>query len=138
MLVTKEFQFCAAHRLLDYAGACANLHGHNYKVHVTLMGEPGANGMVVDFKEIKRVVGRLIDTLDHNILINNRDQALIDFVNKEYEAGRLNKTPMVLNSDPTAEYIAELIKEYATVNLPDHEVYGVKVWETDTCYAEAV
>ena len=62
-------EFAAAHFLTKYHGKCENLHGHNYIVVVTLEGEVGEDGMVQDYKEIKKIVkNNVIDKLDHTSL----------------------------------------------------------------------
>ena len=68
--MTKEIHFCYGHRLLNYTGKCRHLHGHNGKAVVTLQSpELDDLGMVVDFSEVKRVLGQWIDeNLDHRVL----------------------------------------------------------------------
>ena len=69
MLITKRFRFEAAHNLLNYKGDCEKLHGHSYRLEVTLEGEVGADGFVVDFREIEKNVNeRVIKILDHSYL----------------------------------------------------------------------
>jgi len=69
MLVSKTFTFHAAHQLVDYDGECANLHGHTYRLVVTIDGKVQANGLVVDFVDLKRVVREtVVDRLDHTYL----------------------------------------------------------------------
>ncbi|MBW2989241.1 6-carboxytetrahydropterin synthase QueD [Candidatus Woesearchaeota archaeon] len=66
MIITKAFEFDAAHNLLRYKGKCERLHGHTYRAEVSLEGEPDDEGMVEDFAEIKKVVGeRVLKKLDH-------------------------------------------------------------------------
>jgi 6-pyruvoyltetrahydropterin/6-carboxytetrahydropterin synthase len=66
LTVTKKFEFEACHHLNDYDGACARLHGHTYKLEVTLAGIPDKNGIIIDFQDIKKVVHTfVIDRLDH-------------------------------------------------------------------------
>ena len=74
--LTKEFSFEAAHALDGYDGPCREIHGHSYKLFVTVKGEPVADaaepkyGMVMDFGELKRIVGRLIvDRYDHALVM---------------------------------------------------------------------
>ena len=74
--LTKEFSFEMAHSLSGYDGACREIHGHSYKLFVTVQGEPNADpnnpkyGMVMDFGELKRIVGRLIvDRYDHALVV---------------------------------------------------------------------
>ena len=69
MFITKEFSFDSAHYLPDYHGKCENMHGHTYKMHVTVEGEVQADGMVIDFVKLKEIVKtKVIDKLDHQIL----------------------------------------------------------------------
>lgn len=69
MLITKVFTFEAAHNLVHYQGKCENLHGHSYKLEITLEGQPGKDGMIVDFLEIKKIVQeKILSKLDHAYL----------------------------------------------------------------------
>ena len=56
MLISCDFTFSAAHYLPSYQGKCEKLHGHTYKLRVTLEGEPSEDGMIMDFAEIKKIV----------------------------------------------------------------------------------
>jgi 6-pyruvoyltetrahydropterin/6-carboxytetrahydropterin synthase len=126
--VTKEIYFCYGHRLLNYAGKCRNLHGHNGRAVITLeTASLDSLGMVVDFTEIKRVVGAWIDdTLDHKMLLHQADPALP-------ELRRLGEPVVVLDVNPTAENIAKLIFDRAAAHgLP---VTEVTLWETETSFA---
>jgi 6-pyruvoyltetrahydropterin/6-carboxytetrahydropterin synthase len=126
--VTKEVHFCYGHRLLDYAGKCKNLHGHNGKAVITIE-TPGldALGMVVDFSQIKRLIGAWIDDeLDHKMILHRDDPALP-------ELRRLGEPVVVLGVNPTAENIAKLIFDRAAEQgLP---VAEVTLWETETSFA---
>jgi 6-pyruvoyltetrahydropterin/6-carboxytetrahydropterin synthase len=69
MFVTKGFTFDAAHALTRYYGKCENLHGHTYRLEVTVEGPVHKNGMVVDFVLLKRIVKRVVlSKLDHQNL----------------------------------------------------------------------
>ena len=77
--ITKEFQFEMAHALLGYDGPCKNIHGHSYKLDVTVKGnvkagtEDSDEGMVVDFGIIKKLVKELIvDEFDHSLVLNEK------------------------------------------------------------------
>ena len=74
-LVTKRIDFCYGHRLLNYAGKCRHLHGHNARVEVDIeSNQLDQRGMVYDFSDIKEVIKKWIDdTLDHNMLLNKAD-----------------------------------------------------------------
>lgn len=105
MLVSKEFAFDSAHFLTNYHGKCENLHGHTYRLRVTVEGPVQKDGMVMDFKELKELVKeRVIDRYDH--------QNLNDFF-----------------ENPTAELIAMKIwddlKDLSAARLQE-----VVLWET--------
>lgn len=69
MLLIKEFEFDAAHYLPEYHGKCEKLHGHTYKLVVKLEGQPDAEGMVMDFLVLKRIVTeKVLSVLDHACL----------------------------------------------------------------------
>lgn len=69
MLVSRAFTFDAAHYLTDYYGKCERMHGHTYKLEVTLEGKIQANGLVIDFVVLKRLVKKhVLDKLDHQVL----------------------------------------------------------------------
>lgn len=126
--VTKEIHFCYGHRLLNYAGKCRHLHGHNGKAVVTLEAESlDALGMVVDFSAIKRVLGAWIDNaLDHRMLLHEADPIIPELM-------RQGEPFVTLNANPTAENIARLIYEQAAQNgMP---VTEVTLWETENSFA---
>jgi len=69
MFVTKEFTFDSAHFLTNYYGKCERMHGHTYKLHVTLEGKVQSNGLLIDFVVLKRIVKKyILDKLDHQLL----------------------------------------------------------------------
>jgi len=69
VFLSRDFTFDAAHRIVDYSGKCENLHGHTYKLTVTIKGEVSSNGMVLDFTILKKIVNEnIIDKLDHKYL----------------------------------------------------------------------
>ena len=126
--VTKEIHFCYGHRLLNYAGKCRHLHGHNGKAVVTVEAESlDALGMVVDFGLIKRVVGAWIDdTLDHRLLLHRDDPLIPELV-------RQGEPFVELDANPTAETLARLIFDRAAGHgLP---VTEVTLWETENSFA---
>ena len=126
--VTKIIDFCYGHRLLNYAGKCRYLHGHNGRVEIELTSERlDARGMVRDFTEIKEVIHTWIDReLDHKMLLSRKDPAL-------QLLRRLGEPVFVMESNPTAEAIAELIFHYtASQRFP---VTAVRLWETSRSVA---
>lgn len=79
--VTRSFTFEAAHRLPWHAGRCRELHGHGYRLEVTVEGPLDANGVVLDFDDVKAVVQReVVDRYDHaylNDLLDNPTAELV-------------------------------------------------------------
>jgi 6-pyruvoyltetrahydropterin/6-carboxytetrahydropterin synthase len=126
--VTRELTFCYGHRLLDYAGKCRHLHGHNGRAVLTLAADTlDELGMVMDFTRLKRVVGGWIDeTLDHKMVLHRADP-LLPLLRQQGEP------VVVLDVNPTAENIARLIFDYAAGQ--GFPVVEVQLWETDTCCA---
>lgn len=126
--VAREIQFCYGHRLLNYAGKCRHLHGHNGRAIITLEApDLDDKGMLVDFTEIKRHVQMWIDeNIDHNMLLC-REDPLLPLLRAQGER------VFVMDQNPTAENIARLIFEQArSAGLP---VVEVTLWETANCHA---
>lgn len=111
--LTIQTSFAAAHNLLQYQGDCENLHGHNWKVDVTVAArELDKSGLGVDFKVLKAETRRLLETLDHKYL---------------------NELPMFNGLSPSSENIARyLFDELSrTLNTDNVTVSLVNVWESD-------
>jgi len=69
MELSCTFKFAAAHFLTKYHGKCENLHGHNYKMIITIEGEMQGDGMVMDYKIIKKIVNeKVVNKIDHTLL----------------------------------------------------------------------
>ncbi len=138
MRVTKEFKWHCAHRLSTHEGECSNIHGHTYKLQVTVEGKLNYNGMVIDFQMLKESIeASVIKNLDHSILFGlNRDK--ID--NELLQFCKDNKLKhFIISADyTTAECMAEWIKNELTLHCVDVKIVSVKVWETDTAFAEAL
>ncbi len=114
--------------MLNYDGKCQHLHGHNGRAVITLEGgQLDANGILVDFGEIKRTVQRWIDdNLDHTMLLCG-DDPLLPLLRERGER------VFEMKWNPTAENIARLIFDQAAAfGLP---VVEVELWETDRCRA---
>ena len=129
--VTETLDFCYGHRLLQYKGKCAHLHGHNGRVEVVVAAKSlDGQSMVADFSEIGRVVRHFLDeNLDHKLLLHREDPLV--------EVLRRHDEPLfVMDCDPTAEAIARLICERARAAGLD--VAEVRLWETPTSVASYV
>jgi 6-pyruvoyltetrahydropterin/6-carboxytetrahydropterin synthase len=116
--VSVEQTFAAGHALRNYKGKCENVHGHNYRVRVTIAGEQlDATGLLVDFLDVKRVMGAAIDYLDHRFI---NDLAPFDEIN------------------PSAENIAKYFYDRMNDGLKNEvpvRISEIRVWETDTSSA---
>lgn len=126
--VTREIHFCYGHRLLNYDGKCRHLHGHNGRAVITLEGDRlDRLGMLMDFSQLKKVVGGWIDeTIDHTMLLH-KDDPLLPLLRERGE--RVH----VLEVNPTAENIAKLIFDFAAEQ--GFPVIEVRLWETESCFA---
>ncbi len=81
MRLSRTFKFDAAHKLVDYHGICARMHGHTYTLTVTVEGEPDERGMIIDFFDIKKIVEeKVIQLLDHNCLNDFYEQPTLENV----------------------------------------------------------
>ncbi|MCD6104169.1 MAG: 6-carboxytetrahydropterin synthase QueD [Thermosipho sp. (in: Bacteria)] len=112
LFVSKEFSFDAAHNLVKYHGNCEKLHGHTYKLVVTVAGKKDDEGMVIDFNELKRVVKNyVLNILDHSYINDILEQ-------------------------PSAENIAEWIWNKISDKLQTDRyfLYEIRLYETPTSY----
>ncbi len=126
--VTKVIDFCYGHRLLEYEGKCRFPHGHNGRLEVDIESdELNELGMVRDFSEVKAIVKGWIDeNLDYRMILNCSDP-MVEFFKEQ------NEPIYVIDKNPTAEAIAELIFNYSLNHgLP---VTEVRLWETMSSYA---
>ena len=126
--VSREIDFCYGHRLLNYEGKCRHLHGHNGRVVLSFDASGlDAHGMVVDFSEVKRVIGRWIDeNLDHRMILDRSDTAVAAFQ-------AMGEPLYLMDANPTAENIAKRIFEVASEQ--GFPVVEVRLWETPHCCA---
>lgn len=84
-LITSESSFDAAHFLTNYEGKCKNIHGHRWRVVVTIKGEL-TNSMLVDFGDFKKDIKDLCDYFDHSFIVEkgSLDKKLFDLLNKQF------------------------------------------------------
>ncbi|MFC2133889.1 6-pyruvoyl tetrahydropterin synthase family protein [Bacteroidota bacterium] len=132
MKVAKEFKWEMGHRLPFHDGLCQNLHGHSYKLLVEFTGKLDDNGIVIDYYDIKNIVGPIIERMDHSILVSETDTELLEMLKK------LNSRHVVIKGDSTAENICIfLVDEIKKTGLPENvSSFKIRVFETKNTYAE--
>ncbi|MDT8347170.1 MAG: 6-carboxytetrahydropterin synthase [Flavobacteriaceae bacterium] len=138
--VTKEFNFETGHALYGYDGKCRNVHGHSYKLAVTVIGRPIADkqhvklGMVIDFSDLKAIVKEeIVDQFDHATVFN-KNTPHIELANELKSRGH---HVILVNYQPTSEMMVIDFAQRIQARLPENiELYGLKLRETDTAYAE--
>jgi 6-pyruvoyltetrahydropterin/6-carboxytetrahydropterin synthase len=138
--LTKIFTFETAHALWGYDGKCKNIHGHSYKLYVTVKGEPCddshnvKNGMVMDFGDLKSVVKTsIIYPLDHAILLNAKSE------HKKLGEELLKEGHKVIFTDyqPTCENMLLDFAGKIQSQLPEDILLAkLKLYETETSYGE--
>jgi len=111
-----QADFSAAHNLREYKGKCERLHGHNWRIDLRLAGDRlGAEGLLLDFTEAKRILGEVLERFDHR------------YLNEVEPFDRLQ---------PSSENIARTIAEAVADRFPAGvRVVSVTAWESDRCAA---
>ena len=138
--VTKQFAFEMAHTLDGYDGACREIHGHSYRLFVTVRGVPCADesspkcGMVVDFGVLKSIVNRLVvDRLDHSLVLrrSERNESILGVLKDRF--GRV----VEVDYQPTCENMISDFAARISAELPEGvELTALRLYETATSYAE--
>jgi 6-pyruvoyltetrahydropterin/6-carboxytetrahydropterin synthase len=137
--ISKEFVFDMAHALHKYDGLCKNIHGHTYKLQVTLRGPINTDenstklGMVLDFSELKRIVKiPIIDRFDHALAVNTKHDMQKD-VKHYQEEGKFIELPFQPTCENLVVYFAEIIQK----ELPSHvQLHSLRLYETPTSWGE--
>lgn len=152
--ITKEYIWDMSHMLAGHGGLCKNIHGHTYKMEVTVARKDGdvidvrcdgacspAHGMVIDFKDLSNIVKELVvKPLDHAFMgwkdtCSAEEQEIIDVLKRH------GLKTYLVDYRPTAENMAKdfFIKIQNQLDALEHngnlEVVSVKIWETPTSYA---
>lgn len=138
--LTKEFSFEMAHALEGYDGACRHIHGHSYRLFVTVIGTPIDDinnpkyGMVMDFGDLKKIVTEVvINRYDHALIVRKSDNKA-DFLN---ELKRQYQKVEILDYQPTCENMVSHIAHDIMERLPkDVSLHNIKLHETATSFAE--
>ena len=134
--VTKEFNFEMAHALFNYDGPCKNIHGHSYKLAITVKGKPISDtsnikqGMVIDFSVIKEIVNKvIIEKYDHALVLNKADATIFNELR--------NHKLILTDYQPTCENLLMDFVNQVKIEIPKNiHLQYVKLRETSTAYAE--
>ena len=140
--ITKRFSFEAGHALHGYDGKCKNLHGHSYKLSVTVIGTPITDitnpkfGMVIDFTDLKKIVTEeIINKFDHATIFN-KNTPHVELAKTLLDEGH---NVLLVDYQPTTECMvtdfATKIRERLPINL---KLHSLKLQETESSYAEWV
>lgn len=137
--LTKTFTFEMAHALFNYDGKCKNIHGHSYKLEVTVIGEPlaekghAADGLIIDFGDLKKIVNtRVVDIFDHALVMKkDYSEALNNALGDNFE--RL----LYVDYQPTCEnLIADFAAKIKGSLPPEVSLHHLILHETATAYCE--
>jgi 6-pyruvoyl tetrahydropterin synthase/QueD family protein len=131
-LVSREYSFCAAHRLEGHP-KCGRLHGHNYRVEVVIERDRlTSEGMVLDFKDLDALVAPIFDTFDHRYLVSEENVAADDPYYANAREGDARLVPLTRSTaECMALYFAMLITDALHLTkLSFTYVHEIRVWET--------
>ena len=138
--ITKQFSFETGHALYGYDGKCRNVHGHTYKLSVTVIGTPISDnnnvkfGMVIDFGDLKRIVkSEIVDVFDHATVFN-KNTPHVELAKELSDRGH---NVLLVDYQPTSEMMAIDFAEKIKKHLPENiNLFSLKLQETDTSFAE--
>jgi 6-pyruvoyltetrahydropterin/6-carboxytetrahydropterin synthase len=138
--ITKQFSFETGHALYGYDGKCKNVHGHSYKLSVTVIGKPITDksnvkfGMVIDFSDLKKIVKEeIVDQFDHATVFNENTPH-IELANELKSRGH---HVILVNYQPTSENMVIDFAKKIKSRLPEViQLHSLKLQETDTSFAE--
>ena len=138
--ITKEFSFETGHALYGYDGKCKNVHGHSYKLSVTVIGTPILDtnnvkyGMVIDFSDLKKIVREeIVDQFDHATVFNQNTP----HVELAKELSNRGHHVILVDYQPTSENMVIDFAQKIKNRLPaEITLHSLKLQETETSFAE--
>lgn len=138
--ITKQFSFETGHALYGYDGKCKNVHGHSYKLSVTVIGTPISDtanvkfGMVIDFSDLKKIVREeVVDVFDHATVFNKNTP----HVELAEELRNRGHHVILVGYQPTSENMVIDFAEKIKSRLPENiALHSLRLQETETSYAE--
>lgn len=138
--ITKQFSFETGHALYGYDGKCKNVHGHSYKLSVTVIGKPITDknnvkyGMVIDFGDLKKIVKEeIVDIFDHATVFNKNTP----HIELAKELKCRGHHIILVEYQPTSENMVIDFAKKISKRLPDNiKLHSLKLQETETSFAE--
>ena len=138
--ITKQFNFETGHALYGYDGKCKNVHGHSYKLSVTVSGKPIADsnnvkfGTVIDFSDLKKIVKEeIVDLFDHATVFNQNTP----HIELAKELKDRDHHVILVDYQPTSEMMVIDFAQKIKSRLPSNiKLHSIKLSETDTSFAE--
>jgi len=138
--ITKQFSFETGHALYGYDGKCKNVHGHSYKLSVTVIGTPITDtnnvkyGMVIDFSDLKKIVREeIVDLFDHATVFNQNTP----HVELAEELKSRGHHVILVNYQPTSENMVIDFAKKINDRLPNSiQLHSLKLQETESSFAE--
>lgn len=138
--ITKQFNFETGHALYGYDGKCKNVHGHSYKLSVTVIGTPITDnsnvkwGMVIDFSDLKKIVKEeVVDVFDHAIVFNKNTPHINLAMNMREEGHNV----ILADYQPTSENMVIDFASKIKSRLPKEiQLFSLRLQETDSSCAE--
>lgn len=138
--ITKQFNFETGHALYGYDGKCKNVHGHSYKLSVTVIGSPIRDtsnvkyGMVIDFGDLKKIVKEeIVDVFDHATVFN-KNTPHIELAKELKDRGH---HVILVDYQPTSEMMVIDFAQKIQSRLPESiKLHAIKLQETETSFAE--
>ncbi|RCW93672.1 6-pyruvoyl trahydropterin synthase family protein [Winogradskyella arenosi] len=138
--ITKQFSFETGHALYGYDGKCKNVHGHSYRLYVTVIGSPISDssnvkyGMVIDFGDLKKIVKEdIVDVFDHATVFNKNTP----HVELAKELADRDHNVLLVDYQPTSEMMVIDFADKIKKRLPDDiKLHSLRLSETASSYAE--
>ena len=138
--ITKKFSFETGHALYGYDGKCKNVHGHSYKLSVTVMGSPIEDrtdakfGMVIDFTDLKKIVKEeIVDQFDHATVFNETTP----HIELAKELIKRDHHVILVDYQPTSENMVIDFSKRIRSRLPENiALFSLKLQETESSFAE--
>ena len=138
--ITKQFSFETGHALYGYDGKCKNVHGHSYRLDVTVIGQPISDttnvkyGMVIDFSDLKKIVKEdIVNVFDHATVFN-KNTPHVELAKELADRGH---NVLLVDYQPTSEMMVIDFAKKIKKRLPqDIQLHSLKLQETATSYAQ--